>query len=159
MKVMTPPPHDNCLSCAIVHGAHATVGGTIWETPHFHVHQDVGYAIPGFVIIATRRHIISVADFNDAEADEFALLMRQVRRAQRVVLDVEHVYFFYNEDTRHHFHLWMLPRHAWMKEFGEGAEGMRAALLHLASRKPDEDDIEATRCAAIQLKDCLTQGL
>jgi diadenosine tetraphosphate (Ap4A) HIT family hydrolase len=158
MTAMTTPPRDSCLSCAIVDGTHATVGGTIWETPHFHVHQDAGYAIPGFMILATRRHIVSVADFNDAEADEFALLMRQVRRAQRFVLGVEHVYFFYNEDTRHHFHLWMLPKHAWMSSLGEGPEGMRAALRHLAARGPDEADIEATRRAAIELKNYLVQG-
>jgi hypothetical protein len=48
---------EHCLSCAIVAGRTATVGGVILETPHFHAHQDYKYPIPGFVILATKRHV------------------------------------------------------------------------------------------------------
>jgi hypothetical protein len=32
------------------------------------------------------------------------------------------VYYFYNEDTTHHFQLWMVPRYGWMYEIGRSVE-------------------------------------
>lgn len=46
-----------CLSCALVSGVVPPVGGVIFESAHFHVHQDVAYPIRGLVIIAAKRHL------------------------------------------------------------------------------------------------------
>lgn len=71
------------------------------------------------------------------EAVDFIQLVRQIRAAQRYALSIEYVYYFYNEDTTHHFHLWMMPRYDWMAQFGKSVDAMRPALVyaqkHMAS--------------------------
>jgi hypothetical protein len=53
-------------------------------------------------------------ELTDDEAGEYGRLVRRLRAAQRAVLGAAHVYCFLNQDTRHRFHAWLLPRLAWM---------------------------------------------
>jgi diadenosine tetraphosphate (Ap4A) HIT family hydrolase len=121
---------QTCISCEIVTGVRAPVGGAIVETAHFHAHQDIAYPVPGLVIVAAKRHVVALDELTPNEVAELLPLAARIRRAQREVLGVEHTYYFYNEDTTHHFHLWMVPRYAWMTRFGRSIESVRPALLH-----------------------------
>jgi diadenosine tetraphosphate (Ap4A) HIT family hydrolase len=102
----------------------------ILETEFFHAHQDVAYPVPGQVIVAARRHVRCLDELTEAETTELLPLIGRIRRAQRSALGIEHVYYFYNEDTKHHFHIWMVPRYPWMQQFGRSIESVRPALLH-----------------------------
>ncbi|WP_027633671.1 HIT family protein [Clostridium hydrogeniformans] len=120
----------NCLSCAITSEIIEPEGGTIINTEYFHAHQDVAYPIEGLVILASKRHFKSLDELTDEEAKDFIDITRKIRKAQREALGIEHVYYFYNEDTTHHFHLWMVPRYKWMYEFGHSVQSLRPVLLH-----------------------------
>jgi hypothetical protein len=41
-------------------------------------------------------------ELTDEEANNFMSLIRKLRKVQREVFGIEHVYYFYNEDTTHH---------------------------------------------------------
>ncbi|PEF34471.1 diadenosine tetraphosphate hydrolase, partial [Bacillus sp. AFS094228] len=100
-------------------------GGVIVETEYFHAHQDVAYPIKGLVILASKRHIKCFDELNDLEKVDYINLLSKIRKAQREVLGIEHVYYFYNKDTTHHFHTWMVPRYEWMYDFGRSVESVR----------------------------------
>ncbi|WP_433750671.1 HIT family protein [Falsibacillus pallidus] len=119
-----------CLSCALTSRMIDPVGGVILETDHFHAHQDVAYPIKGLVILASKRHIKCLDELTKEERYEYIDIMTRIREAQRSVLRIEHVYYFYNEDTTHHFHIWMVPRYDWMGDFGRSVESVRPVLLH-----------------------------
>lgn len=119
-----------CLSCELISGRKPIPGGTIFQTEHFHAHQDVAYPVPGQVIVAAKRHFKLLTDMTSAETAEFLPLVQKLRRQQAKQLGIEHVYYFYNEDTSHHFHLWMVPRYPWMAQFGKSIDAVRPALLH-----------------------------
>jgi diadenosine tetraphosphate (Ap4A) HIT family hydrolase len=127
-----------CLSCAIVSGAQATVGGAIATTACFHAHQDFAYPVPGLIIVASKRHFIRLDEMNSAETTELLPFLQRLRRAQTRVLGTQHTYYFYNEDTRHHFHVWMVPRHDWMASFGKSVESVRPALRHATQAMSDD---------------------
>lgn len=103
-----------CLSCAITSGLIESDGGTIVETEYFHAHQDVAYPIKGLVILASKRHFHSLDEMTEAEKFDYITLITKIRKAQRDDPGIEHVFYFYNEDTTHHFHIWMIPRYDWM---------------------------------------------
>lgn len=65
---------------------------------------------------------------SQAETSEFLPLVQRIRREQERQLGIEHVYYIYNEDTTHHFHLWMVPRYPWMARFGKSIEAVRPRL-------------------------------
>lgn len=119
-----------CLSCALTSGMIEPDGGVIIETEHFHAHQDVAYPIEGLVILASKRHIKCLDELTEEERFDYINSMASIRKAQRDVLGIDYVYYFYNEDTTHHFHTWMVPRYEWMNEFGRSVESVRPVLLH-----------------------------
>jgi diadenosine tetraphosphate (Ap4A) HIT family hydrolase len=152
--VSLPTPARDCLACAIVQGRITPPGGPIVVTEHFHAHQDVAYPVPGMVIVAARRHYTALDEMTTEEAAGFIALVRRVRRAQRQALGLDYVYYFYNEDTRHHFHLWMMPRLPWMTAFGASIESVRPALRSAAEQAGPAERAEVVRAVDL-LRDAL----
>lgn len=137
----------------MVSGRSETLGGTILETNLFHIHQDVAYPIEGLVIVALKRHVFCLDELSEIEAMELMDLLRRVRAAQRKVLAIEHVYYFYNEDTTHHFHIWMVPRYEWMKQFGRSVQSVRPVLHYARDNMQDPENIERVTSAVRLLRD------
>lgn len=137
--------HVDCLSCAITSGQVAPNGGVVIETDYFHAHQDVAYPIKGLVILASKRHIHCFDELNEDEKLDYINLLTTIRKAQREVLDIEYVYYFYNEDTTHHFHTWMVPRYEWMHAFGRSVESLRPVLLHARNQLNHEENEKEVR--------------
>lgn len=119
----------DCLSCAIAQDKVELRGGSVIRSKYFDVHQDFEIPIPGFMILTSLRHLKSIADFTDNEAAEFTKILKTSRQLQRDVLGIETVYLHQEEDTSHHFHLWLFPRYDWMKEkFAGKSESMRPIM-------------------------------
>ncbi len=119
-----------CLSCALTSGVMEPDERVITEPEYFHAHQDVAYPIKGLVILASKRHFTSFDEMTEEEKMDYITVLTKIRKAQRNVLGIEYVYYFYNEDTTHHFHTWMVPRYEWMYRFGRSIESVRPVLLH-----------------------------
>ncbi|MDQ0417463.1 diadenosine tetraphosphate (Ap4A) HIT family hydrolase [Croceifilum oryzae] len=147
----------NCLSCSIVTGEVKPNGGTIYETKFFHAHQDVAYPIRGLVILASKRHVTCLDELTEEERNDYIHTLYQIRKAQREVLGIKHVYYFYNEDTTHHFHIWMVPRYDWMREFGRSIESVRPILLHARQNRNRTNEVEQTITAIHELKTFLSK--
>lgn len=131
-----------CLSCALTSGVIEPDGGVVIETKHFHAHQDVAYPIKGLIILASKRHIKCFDELTEEERNDYINILSKIRKVQREVLDIEYVYYFYNEDTTHHFHTWMVPRYEWMYEFGRSVESVRPVLLHARNNMNSEENIK-----------------
>ena len=130
-----------CLSCAVTSGLVEPTGGVIYEDEFFHAHQDVAYPIPGLVILAYKRHFYRMDELTETEAPRYIDLIKRIRTTQFEQLEINHVYYFYNEDTTHHFHLWMVPRYEWMRQFGNSVESLRPSLLHARQSMNDEKNV------------------
>ncbi|MED4292221.1 diadenosine tetraphosphate hydrolase [Priestia megaterium] len=131
-----------CLSCAITQGLITPDGGMVIETEYFHAHQDVAYPIKGLVILASKRHVKGFDELTAEERVDYIDVLTRIRKAQREVLGIEYVYYFYNEDTTHHFHTWMVPRYEWMYKFGRSVESVRPTLLHARNEMNNEENIK-----------------
>ncbi|PYZ97640.1 diadenosine tetraphosphate hydrolase [Alteribacter lacisalsi] len=144
-----------CLSCALTRGLIKPDGGVVLETEYFHAHQDVAYPVRGLIILASKRHVTCLDELTEPERADYIHTMAKIRQAQRDVLGIEHVYYFYNEDTTHHFHTWMVPRYDWMYQFGRSVESVRPVLLHARNHMNDKDHIPRVRDAIKQLSAAL----
>ena len=132
----------DCLSCAIAQNKVEIRGGSVIRSAHFDVHQDFEIPIPGFMILTSLRHLKSVDEFTNEEASEFMKVLRATRQLQRKVLGINTVYLHQEEDTSHHFHLWMFPRYDWMEsQFGRKAESMRPIMEYARSELKTEDNL------------------
>jgi len=102
----------DCMGCAIKDQSMTIPGSFIKKTQHFLVHQDPLIPLPGFLVIASTRHIRSISDMDNIEYDEFAKLIRDVHNAIKKVTRVEYLTLV-QEERSAHFHLWFFP---WTQE-------------------------------------------
>ncbi|SES66838.1 Diadenosine tetraphosphate (Ap4A) hydrolase [Oceanobacillus limi] len=141
-----------CLSCAITNGWIEPEGGVVYETDYFHAHQDVAYPVRGLFIIASKRHIKSFDELTEKERIDYVNVLAKIRKTQRDTLGIEYVYYFYNEDTTHHFHTWMVPRYDWMYEFVRSIESVRPVLFHARNNMNHKENMEEVKDAIDLLK-------
>ncbi|WLR42406.1 diadenosine tetraphosphate hydrolase [Bacillus carboniphilus] len=134
-----------CLSCAIAGGIVEPDGGKVMETEFFHAHQDVIYPIRGLVILTSKRHVKGFDELTEREKSNYIDTLSKIRKAQRNVLGIENVYYFYNEDTPHHFHTWMIPRYDWMTRFGRSVESVKPVLQHARVKLNHEKNVQKVK--------------
>ena len=110
--------HD-CMGCAINNQSMSVPGGFILKTSHFCVHQDPLIPLPGFLVIASLRHIRSISEMRESEYDEFSELVRITHHAIKEATQIECLTIV-QEESSIHFHLWFFP---WtqdvIKQFGQ----------------------------------------
>jgi diadenosine tetraphosphate (Ap4A) HIT family hydrolase len=104
------------------------------------------------MILASKRHIKCFDELNEEEKIDYIHILTKIRKAQRDVLGIENVYYFYNEDTTHHFHTWMVPRYEWMYEFGRSVESVRPVLLHARNEMNHEENLHKVMKAIDDLR-------
>ncbi|KKI92912.1 diadenosine tetraphosphate hydrolase [Bacillus sp. SA1-12] len=146
-----------CLSCALTSGVIEPDGGVVMETDYFHAHQDVAYPIKGLIILASKRHFTCFDELTEAEKLDYINTLSRIRHAQRKVLRIDYVYYFYNEDTTHHFHTWMVPRYEWMEKFGRSVESVRPVLLHARNEMNTEENSREVMNALNALREELSK--
>lgn len=98
----------DCMGCAISNRSMQVPGGFICKTQQFVVHQDPLVPLPGFVVIASLRHIQSISEMKDAEYQELSKLIRVTHRAIKKVANIESLTLV-QEESSMHFHLWFFP--------------------------------------------------
>ncbi len=146
------PTQVSCLGCARENGEMERVG-TVLTTEHFDAHQDFEIPIPGFIIISSRRHLQSVDEFTDKEKIDFIDTLIAVRAGMRKVLDIDVVYLVQEEDTSHHFHVWVFPRYDWMSEkFGKKTPSLRPIMEYARENLKTAENLEKVEGAVTMLK-------
>jgi len=127
----------------------------IVDGKHFNVHQDWEVPIAGFFIVASKRKIKSISEFTDEELKEFINILYMVRKGMRDILGIEVVYIFQNEDTKDDFHLWLFPRHSWMKKFGIKVQSVRPVINYAKENMINDDAINKVKECAKKMKNYL----
>ncbi len=72
----------------------------------------------------------------------------------REVLKVNTVYFVQEEDTEHHFHVWMFPRYNWMKDgkFGHKIGSVRPIMEYARQNMKTKTNLHKVELATQRLK-------
>ena len=93
--------HDFSLSCGIA-----------YENDNFTLSQDWELPIPGFMVLAPKKHIISLTEFSDEERNEMITIVNKVIDILKKnnICDKCNVIF----EEKRHFHIWIMPKYEWM---------------------------------------------
>ena len=148
-----------CLSCAIQQGIVKAPGGLIAESKHFKAEQDFEIPIPGFIIVVSKRHVTSIDEFTEEEQIDFIKFWVKVRKAMRQALGLDNVYFVQEEDTEHHFHVWLFPRYDWMTEekFGRKINSVRPIMEYARKNMKTPENLKAVDEATEELREALSK--
>jgi diadenosine tetraphosphate (Ap4A) HIT family hydrolase len=129
----------------------------VFEGKYFEVHQDWEFPIQGFFILVPKRRIDTITDFTREESIEFVNTLIKIRKAMRRILKIKEVFFYQNEDTRHNFHVWIFPKHPWMKNFKMQATPAIPFLKYSLDHFSDKKDIKKVKTAAKKMHDYLSK--
>lgn len=141
-----------CLGCAIQKGE-VESPGLIASSEYFSAHQDYEIPIPGFVILASKRHLQSIDEFTNEERSDFIEFLCRLRKTMRQALHIQVVYLIQEEDTSHHFHVWMFPRYDWMtKKFGKKIQSVRPIMEYARKNLKTEENLEKVNGAIEKMK-------
>ncbi len=140
-----------CLGCSLHRGDRNTIGGVIAASHHFEVRQDYAVPIPGFMIIASKRHVKSLDEFSKEERADFIEFVCAVRLQMRRCLNAQEVTMVQEENSGH-FHLWLFPWYAWMQPFGNSVAAMKAIMRYAQEHFRDQVYENEVRCVAEKLK-------
>lgn len=122
--------NSDCLSCKILSGKLTTPGGIIYETESFFLAHAIDTPIPGFIVLASKRHIESIADMDDTQTKELGPLLRKVTKTLRNVVSPERIYCCSVGENISHLHFYLFPRYEYMAGFEHGV-----AIFPIAVRK------------------------
>jgi len=146
-----------CLSCDLVSGKIPLPGGSICESEYFAAHQDFEIPIPGFVIVVSKHHIKSIDEFSKPESNDFIDFMIKIRKALRKVLNIEYVYLIQEEDTKHHFHVWIFPVTTDFREkFEKGIKNVKPYMEYARSELKTKENLEIVEMTAKKLREYLS---
>ena len=145
----------DCIGCALQRGEIKCIGEIVAETDHFEVQQDYEIPIPGFMILASKKHLKGIGDFSEQERKEYIDFLFTIRTAMTKALHVDYVYIIQEEDTiseSSHFHVWLFPRYEWMNEFGRGIKSVKPIMEHARKHMKTKEDLAKVKEAAITIK-------
>jgi histidine triad (HIT) family protein len=143
MFVDTSPP-GQCLFCRLVAGE--IPSAKVFEDEQTIAFMDIGQVNPGHVLVASKRHAVTLLDLTPDEAGAVMRTAQRVAQAVQAAFDPEGISLFQANgaaggQTVFHFHLHVLPRHegdgvglGWprkepgMQALQEHAERLRKAL-------------------------------
>jgi diadenosine tetraphosphate (Ap4A) HIT family hydrolase len=109
---------NNCPSCDFNNHLFSLPCGIIHEDDMLVLAQDWELPIPGFLIVAPRRHVENFCDLTNEERNQMFEVVDKAIRILKQKNICEKFNVIFEEKTGNHFHIWIMPRHNWMiKEF------------------------------------------
>jgi histidine triad (HIT) family protein len=113
MFVDTSPP-GQCLFCRLVAGE--IPSAKVFEDEQTIAFMDIGQVNPGHVLVASKRHAVTLLDLTPDEAGAVMRTAQRVARAVQSAFDPDGISLFQANgaaggQTVFHFHLHVLPRH------------------------------------------------
>ncbi len=145
----------DCIGCALQRGEIKCLGEKVGETKNFDVQQDYEIPIPGFMILASKKHLKGIEDFSERERKEYVEFLFRIRKAMTKVLGVEFSYVVQEEDSissSSHFHVWLFPRYDWMEKFGRGVKSVVPIMEYARNNMKTKQNLEKVVDIAKKIK-------
>lgn len=108
---------ENCKTCELIDRRNAGAAppwDCIHQTPYWDVVHSYDTALPGWLVLVVRRHIVAVDDLTDAEAIELGQLIRRTSIALKEITGCLKTYVvqFAERADHPHVHFHIIPRMA-----------------------------------------------
>lgn len=108
-------PPGQCIFCRLVAGE--IPSAKVYEDDLTIAFMDIGQVNPGHVLVATKRHAVTLLDITPEEAAAVMQTAQRVAHAAQAAFDPPGMTLFQANgkeggQTVFHFHLHVLPRHA-----------------------------------------------
>lgn len=102
----------DCFICRKQRGEESTSpGGYLYADARYRVcHAPAAMALPGTLIVESRRHFLDFAEMTPEEAACYGPLLARLYAAIRSAIGAERIYALVTLEGAVHFHTWLVPR-------------------------------------------------
>lgn len=107
--------YEGCPGCAYAKHKFKLPCGMVYESERFNLSQDWEIPIPGFMILSPIRHIENFCELTFKERNEAFKIVNKTITLLRSNHVCDRFDVVFEEKENRHFHIWILPRHDWMK--------------------------------------------
>ena len=109
---------DGCLSCLFAEHKFSLPCGIAYENEKFILSQDFELPIQGFFVVSPKKHIETFGELTENERIEIFEIVNKTIEILRENKICDRFDVIFEEKKNKHFHIWIMPRHKWMEEFG-----------------------------------------
>lgn len=82
----------------------------VWENESFVIRQDAECPVPGFYILSTKKHIMTIGDLSPREAAQIGIISNRLRVNMLNALGIQRIHMILEERMINpHLHIWFLP--------------------------------------------------
>ncbi|MBQ3021611.1 MAG: hypothetical protein IJD92_05270 [Bacilli bacterium] len=107
---------SGCPGCAYARYEFKLPCGLAFENNNFTLSQDWELPIVGFFVISPKKHISKLSELTKEERNEMFDIIDDTIKILRKNNVCEDFNVIFEEKENRHFHVWIMPRHKWMKE-------------------------------------------
>lgn len=107
---------NGCYGCAYANHEFSIPCGMVFENEYLTISQDWELPINGWIVLCPKHHVEKLDELTDKERD---VLFKYVSLTTKYLkrLGVSEYFSVEMEERKHiHFHISVIPKHAWMKE-------------------------------------------
>ena len=114
---------DGCPGCSYARGEFSLPGGMAYENERFTLSQDWELPIVGFFVVSPKRCVECFSDLTSDEQHEMFDIVDKTINVLRENNICDRFNVVFEEKEKRHLHVWIMPRHKWMKDNVGGITG------------------------------------
>lgn len=118
-----------CLGCDVARHKLIPPGGYVYEDDFINVSADPEIPIPGFMVLGIKKHVRTMNELSKEERyriiDILNLTIENIKECE-----IANKVLVIQEERSRHFHIWIVPIHEWMKEYGESVKNIDKIIEH-----------------------------
>ena len=107
---------SGCPGCAYGKHEFELPCGMAYEDEYFTMSQDWELPIIGFFVLSPKRHVEKLEELSEFERNKMFEIVNTTIKSLRDNNICERFDVVFEEKENVHFHVWIMPRHKWMKE-------------------------------------------
>ncbi len=114
---------EGCPGCAYARGEFSLPCGMAYENDRFTLSQDWELPIEGFFVVSPKRCVEKFSDLTRDEQHEMFDIVDKTIKVLRENDVCDRFNVLFEEKEKRHLHVWIMPRHKWMKDECGGITG------------------------------------
>lgn len=114
---------EGCPGCSYAKGEFSLPCGMAYENERFTLSQDWELPIEGFFVVSPKRCVEKFSDLSRDEQHEMFDIVDKTINILRENNICDRFNVLFEEKENRHLHVWIMPRHKWMKDICGGITG------------------------------------
>lgn len=132
---------NGCQGCAYANHKFTIPCGMAYENDKFTLSQDWELPIEGFYIVSPKRHVEKLSELIDDERNEMFDIVNRAIKILRENNVCDRFEIIFEEKENRHLHVWLMPRHKWMKELVDDIIDNIGTVLEYAKNNFRNEDV------------------